>query len=141
MLLSNLLFHHGEDLFLELYTLLLVKLQEKIFQLFLMFIIDEAFDSGGNLFGSQVELHLGNEFIQCLSSHIVLLGLEIVRVLQCFLDSLSQLTLLLLALILNGFVAAGSSRSEFVLQGLVLVFRLLSKLLTDILVDLVELCQ
>ena len=121
LLLSNLLFHHGEDFFLELDAFLLVQLEEQIFQLFLMLIINESFEGGGDFLGGQFELHLGDKIIKDLSGHVVLLDLEIVRVGQGLLDALSKLTLLLLALILDSLVAAGSSRGKLVLQGLVLL--------------------
>ena len=89
LLFRNLLFHHGEYFFLELHAFLLVKLEEQIFQLFLMLIINKSFDGGRDFLGGQFVLHLGDKLIECLSGHVVLLSLEIVRVRQCLLNSLS----------------------------------------------------
>jgi len=49
--------------------------------------------------------------------------------------------LLLLSLVLDGFVPAIASCSQLVLQGLVLLLRLLGKLLAHVRVNLVQLCH
>lgn len=104
-----------------------------------MLVIDESFDGGGDLLRGQIHTHLLDKFIQCLSRHVALLRLVVIGVVKSLFDSLLELVLLLHALILDCLVASGSSGCKFVLQGLVLLLGLLSKLRTDASIDVVEL--
>jgi len=60
LLLGDLFLHHGKNFFLELDTLLLIKLKKQIFQLLLMLIIDKSLNGCWDLFRSEIESHLGD---------------------------------------------------------------------------------
>lgn len=141
LLLANLLLHEGEDLLLELDALLLVQLQEQVFQLFGVLIIDKATDGAWNFLWGEVESHLLNDLVEGLPRHVALLHLEIIGVLQCLLDTILQLVLLHLTLLLDGLVPAVSPCCQLILQCLVLLAGLVSQLLPDCIVNSVELAH
>lgn len=60
-----------------------------------MLIIDESFDGGWDLLGSQIETHLIDKLIESLSRHVGLLGLIFVGIVKSLIDSFLELRLLL----------------------------------------------
>ena len=139
LLLGNLLLHHGENFFLELDALLLVKLKKQVFKLLLVLIVDETLNSRWDLLRSESMMHLRDHLIEGFSRHDVLLRLIILRVINGFLDSLLKLLLFLSAFLLDSLVAARLALSKNILEFLVSLLSLSSELVLDTAVNGIEL--
>lgn len=78
LLLGDLLFHHGQNLFLQLDGLLLIEFQEHVLQLFLMLVIDESLNGSGDLLGCHVELHVLDDLFEGGLTHSITVDSEFI---------------------------------------------------------------
>jgi len=104
-----------------------------------VFLINDLLQSGWNFLLRQIELEIINDLVQSLVSHLILLELIVLRVLDRSLDSLLELILLQLSLLFDGTLSLLSSGGKFSLKSRVLHLTLVRKLILDLLVNVVEL--
>jgi len=141
LLLSKLLLHHRQDLFLQLDRLLLVKLQEQIFEFLLVLLVNETFDGSWNLFICQLELHLADYFLKSFLAHLRPNHLVVVRVSKGVVDPFLKLVRLHASLLLDRSLTLSSASGKFVGKSLVLILGFSTKLILHFRIDFLELLQ
>jgi hypothetical protein len=141
LLSLKLFFHHTKDFFFELDGFLFVKLEQHVFQLALMAVVNHALDSRWDLLCRHLHLHGFNHFFDLSHGPFFLLIGIAFGVLQRFLDTLMHVVFFDDVFLLEVLFFLLTPFFQFGLETFVLVLGTCVQILFDFFVNLGQLRQ